>query len=447
MKDLTVGKIGKNMFLFALPLLVATMLSRITGIVDQIMVGQFLGQKSLAAVGSTASFVTVISAFLWATDMGIVMYVTPFINVKDSQNRVVSLIKAFILMIIAVSMIVVVVGLLLQPVIFSMLKINQEIYAESRTYFLIVFVGRVFIAISACTNALFNMFGKSSHALKTSLIVCCGNVVLNYLLIKVIPLGIAGAAIATVVALAIAFVVDIVLLNRELKRFYPHQTKPKMNGKDLLCIFKLTLPCMVQQGVLYLGSALIQPVVNGISTSTIAAYAVCNSIYDICTIFFYCASKAISFFSTQCISKQKYSFIPRGLVVGVMFAILFSVLPVGSIMIFPKQIASIFVKDGAFSIVPSVVKYVYYCFPFIVFAIINNCFHNFFRGILKPNCALIATCFYSVVRVVVSYLAVPTMKFSGVFLGFVVAWVAESVFNLTILVFSLRQIKKIQAKN
>ena len=75
MKDLTNGKIGKNLLLFSIPVIFSLTLSRAYTTIDKIMVGKLLGDLSLAAVGSTSSFVQFFSSLLWGAGMGIPLYI------------------------------------------------------------------------------------------------------------------------------------------------------------------------------------------------------------------------------------------------------------------------------------------------------------------------------------------------------------------------------------
>ena len=284
MRDLTTGKISKNMFLFTLPLLFSTLLSRLHTTIDQIMVGQFLGEINLAAIGSTSSFNNFISSLMWSVDMGLVMYISTIINKEKGKERTVNVIKSYFLTVFLLSAIIVAVVLALQPLIFSTLNVGADIYAPAKSYFIITFIGKIMVSVKTCINAVFNFFGKSAHALKISAVDCVGKIVLSYLLMVVFPLGVVGVAISSVASMGISLLVSALSLRKELKNFYPNKTRLKYNLREMLSSFRLTLPCVLQQGSMYACGAIIQPVVNTLGTSSIAAYSICNSIYNICTI-------------------------------------------------------------------------------------------------------------------------------------------------------------------
>lgn len=92
MKDLTEGKISKNLLLFTIPVIFSLTLSRAYTTIDQIMVGKLLGEVSLAAVGSTSSFLTFFSSLLWGAGMGIPLYIG-FLSSKGEKAKTVSALK------------------------------------------------------------------------------------------------------------------------------------------------------------------------------------------------------------------------------------------------------------------------------------------------------------------------------------------------------------------
>ena len=204
--------------------------------------------------------------------------------------------------------------------------------------------------------------------------------------------------------------------------------------------FKLTFPCMIQQSAIYLCGAIIQPLINNMGTAPIASYAVCSALYNLCTTFFFSASTTINYFCNQCYASEKYHLLKRGFFTGMLMAIALSALPVLLIMLFPSTVSSIFIKDGSKETFNYVARYISLCFPFLVFAIINNNYHNFFREVLKPYYGMLGTITYSIARTVATYLLVPSLVMDGVFLGYIISWITE--FVLCTILFCVR-IKKI----
>lgn len=315
MKDLTAGKISKNLFFYSIPIVFTIILSRTHSTIDKIMIGQFIGENGLAAIGSTSSFITVVSSLFWSFGTGISLFIAS--NLRSSYpNDVARQIKSGGVLVMAFSAIISLIVIILQKPIFSLLYVGQEIYDDARIYYTILLMGQALLAFNCYAKEVFYYLGKPSYAFRFSLIDCVGNVVLNFIFLKVFNLGVLGAVVATVTVMFISAIFNACFLRKEYKKIYAEKVSVKISKQEFFLIAKLAIPCILQQGVLYLAGALVQPTVNRLGTSYVAAYSVNNEIYNVCTIFFYGSSKAIAVFCMQCVDK-KISTLLKGIFVGI----------------------------------------------------------------------------------------------------------------------------------
>jgi Na+-driven multidrug efflux pump len=101
-------------------------------------------------------------------------------------------------------------------------------------------------------------------------------------------------------------------------------------------------------------------------------------------------------------------------------------------LIFPNTIASLFLQDGDLLTESYIVRYITLCFPFVVFAIVTNCYHNFFRGVMKPMISTTTTTVYTVLRIIFTIILLPTLEMDGVYLGYILSWIIEFILCLII---------------
>ena len=285
MKDLTNGKIGKNLLLFSIPVIFSLTLSRAYTTIDKIMVGKLLGDLSLAAVGSTSSFVQFFSSLLWGAGMGIPLYIGFLANKNNSKNTIIAL-KSNLIFIAIVSFAISFFSIILYKPIFKLLNVNTEIYSEALIYYVVIMSGKMMATVNACLNDIFNILGLPSHALKNSIVNCLVNIFLNYVFMKTCGFGITGAAFATLISILVVFIINLFELKKLIRSISKEKISSKLDFEHIKLGWKYALPCMAQQGVMYFSSAVIQPVINGLGNSQIAAYSVALEIYDIITIFF-----------------------------------------------------------------------------------------------------------------------------------------------------------------
>lgn len=431
MKDLTSGNIAKNLILFMIPVLIGDILNKTHTLVDKIMVGQYLGEVGLAAIGSTGTFNTVITALFWGLGTGIGLYIGKIYSSSSPQKiyRAVSSNLAFAFIIGAILSAL---SIILYRPLFSLLSIDKSIYAHSFIYFAIIFGAKPLLIFSSCANGVFYILGKPSIVMRLSIINCLTNIAFNFIFLQIIPLGVLGAAIGTAISILLVSVLSFATITKQLKTIYPQKEKFKLYKEELFGAWRLALPCFLQQGVMYVSSFAVQPAVNALDNASIAAYAVCVELYDFSTVFFNSSSKGLTSFCTQCYGNGKVRLIKRGLLYTLRQSLIISSPIIIISLIFPNAISSLFVNDKNSQMVELVSTFIMINFPFLVFAIMNNIFHNFYRGVMSPKLATITTAIYTITRIATTYSMVGAFKMNGVFYSFAISWGVELVSCLII---------------
>ena len=426
MKDLTQGNVFKKFLIFTLPLIVTGILSQSFGMINSMMVGKILGESELAYIGSTASLIEVLNAVIWGYGTGAAIYVGRLFGSKDIK-RMVNAIKTNMLVACGIALLLTVVTLVFYKPIFSLLQVGKDIYHGSFVYYVLSVAGLVVFTISWCSVYIFIAVGDSTFPFLMSLITSILTVAGNAFVLMVLKTGVWGTAAVSIVA---ALVVDIFYIFKYKKLFKSvgaEKQKLVFDKHDILKAASLGIPCMVQQTVMYASSAGVQPVINALGKAAIAAYSICLRIYNLSAVVFQNISKCLSSYCAQCIGSGKISKVNKGIRACLTLGFAFVVPLMALCFIFPEQISGWFFNDTTSESARLVQRYILLCVPFFVFQILNNMFHNFFRGVMAANIAAITTTFYTVVRIVSTYLLVPVWKMDGVYAGFIIAWVLEVI--------------------
>ena len=426
MKDLTQGNVFKKFLIFTLPLIVTGILSQSFGMINSMMVGKILGESELAYIGSTASLIEVLNAVIWGYGTGAAIYVGRLFGSKDIK-RMVNAIKTNMLVACGIALLLTVVTLVFYKPIFSLLQVGKDIYHGSFVYYVLSVAGLVVFTISWCSVYIFNAVGDSTFPFLMSLITSILTVAGNAFVLMVLKTGVWGTAAVSIVA---ALVVDIFYIFKYKKLFKSvgaENQKLVFDKHDILKAASLGIPCMIQQTVMYASSAGVQPVINALGKAAIAAYSICLRIYNLSAVVFQNISKCLSSYCAQCIGSGKISKVNKGIRACLTLGFAFVVPLMALCFIFPEQISGWFFNDTTSESARLVQRYILLCVPFFVFQILNNMFHNFFRGVMAANIAAITTTFYTVVRIVSTYLLVPVWKMDGVYAGFIIAWVLEVI--------------------
>lgn len=192
--------------------------------------------------------------------------------------------------------------------------------------------------------------------------------------------------------------------------------------------FASSTAVMVQQIVMRLSSACISPFVNGIGSAATAAYTVILKIYDLNASMYQNSSKVLSNYAAQCMGAREYKNVAKAVRTALLQGIVFTA-PTLIICIFyaPSVAALFFPKEDMGTAFNYAVDFCRMCLPFILLNLINNLFHAFFRGVSALKFLVVCTAFGSFVRMAVSILTIMKFGIYGMFIGWIVSWLAEGI--------------------
>lgn len=239
-QNLTQGNITKTMIYFALPMILGNLLQQFYNVADTLIVGRFLGRDALAAVGSAYTLMTFLTSILLGLSMGAGALFSIYQGRSDTERLRTAVVQAFLLIFIVCMGLYGVVYLGLETIL-TFLQVPAEVYPLIRQYLLVVFSGLL-------ATFLYNFFACLLRALGNSLtpllflgISAVLNVVLDLVLVLVVPWGVGGAALATVIAQfasGLGIILYTLLLRKDLR---PHLADLRWNVSILREIGSLSL--------------------------------------------------------------------------------------------------------------------------------------------------------------------------------------------------------------
>ena len=430
MKDLTSGNIYKNFFVFALPMVLAGVLSQMYHTIDTIIAGKLIGDSALAAIGATSPFVSFINSFFWGYSCGIGIYVANLFGAKKYfrvKNVVINNIWfiSFVIILVSISSVV------FKDLLYSFLRIDIKILKEADLYFTVCALGNVFILMQNTFLHIMNGLGDGSYPLKMSVLCAVINISGNIFTVTKLNMGIAGIAVSTVISSVIVTVFYFIKLWKCFKIMRCNQHKSILSRRVIKETLHYSLPTMIQQSIMYFSAMILSPIVNGIGSDATSSYTVILRVYDINASIYQNSAKTISSHTAQCYGAKKYARIKKGFYVGVLQNILF-LLPILFICVFfPHQVCGLFFGDEASkAAVNYSVAFLKYFMPFLILNVLANAYHNFFRAIDRMKALLIATVAGSVARIIFSIIFVRFFGYYGIFIGWVMFWLADAVFGL-----------------
>ena len=214
--DMTQGKPFKLFIWFSIPLLIGNVFQQLYSMVDTIIVGKFLGEEALAAVGSTGSMFFLVNGFLLGLTSGFSVMVAQRFGAKDEAS-VKKAIASNITLTVIVTFVVTVVMLILKAPLLKLINTPENVFEYANTYITIIYAGIFTQAFYNMSAGILRALGDSKTPLYFLIIASIVNIVLDLVFIINFDMGVAGAAYATNIAQGLAAVLCLVYSYRKFQ--------------------------------------------------------------------------------------------------------------------------------------------------------------------------------------------------------------------------------------
>lgn len=299
-KNMTEGKIWKQILLFSLPIFCSSVLQQIYNMVDVWFVGNYVGSNAIAAIGgATTTFINMtISLF-----NGFSSAITVIIGQKfggGKKKEIIRVIQNALLIGAAVGVLMSIVCIAAAPWILKMCNVPAEVMDMAVTYLRIYFLGSAVVFLYNIGSGILRAMGDSKRTLYVLLLCCLLNIVGDWLLVTVLGFGVAGAATATVIAQTISACVTLYLLLNKKSEFTFQLSEIRPNGKIQKKIFSMAVPCSVQNMLYSVANLIFQTAVNGYGASAVAAVSIYNKADMVC----WAAAEAFSLALTTIVAQN-----------------------------------------------------------------------------------------------------------------------------------------------
>ncbi len=278
--DMTSGPVLSQLTKFAIPVLLGMVFQKIYNFADAYIVGHYLGDEALAAV----SICGVVMFMLFSINAGITTGVGVVISQFFGANKPEEMKKAFVASVYVAAGVVAVatcVGVITAEPVLRLMQTSDELLPNAKVYLMIIYGGCIGTMLYNFCAAALRAVGNSVVPLVFLIISSVLNIVLDILFVAVIPMGVAGAALATVLAQLISGVFCMIYMKKilEFVRVKHGEWKPqKALVKEVL---RYGVPAALQMSIITIGDMVLQAVINTYGTAMIVAYGVCLKVEGI----------------------------------------------------------------------------------------------------------------------------------------------------------------------
>lgn len=422
--NMITGAPGRSLFVFALPMIIGNLFQQFYNMVDSIIVGKYVGEEALAAVGASYALTTVFISVAIGGGMGASVLTSQYLGAKQYGKMKTSVGTALISFLI-LSVILGVAGVIGSRGIMIWLNTPENILEQAVLYLKIYFGGLPFLFMYNILSSVFNSLGRSRIPLYLLLFSSVLNVILDLGAVCILKMGVAGVAVATVAAQGISAVCSFTILMRTLKK-YEDDGWQRFDGAQLGKMTRIALPSILQQSIVSVGMMMVQSVVNGFGSSVLAGYSAGMRVESICIVPMAAMGNAVSTFAAQNIGAKQKERARRGYFISYGIVAAFAVVICVVLEVFHKGIMGLFLEEGAgglaFSTGRDYLTFIGFFFGLIGLKMITD---GILRGAGDMVWFTVANLVNLTIRVAFSYLFAPVIGVAAVWYAVPIGWTAN----------------------
>jgi len=343
-QNITEGVIWKQLLSFFFPILLGTFFQQMYNTVDTIIVGRFVGTQALAAVGSTGALISLLNGFFVGLSSGATVLVSQFFGASDQQGIRRS-VHTGIGLALVLGLLISLLGLGAGPQILRMMKTPEDCLADAVLYARIFFSGAVASMVYNMGAGILRAMGDSRRPMIFLVITCFVNIILDIFCVVVLKMGVAGAAVATVLSQVISAVLVVTVLLRLPDAYALRFSRIGINPALLKRILYVGVPAGLQFVTFDLANLLIQSGINSFGSATIAAFTAYAKADMLTWMLSGAFGVAITTFVGQNYGAQKYDRIYQSVRLCMVMGIALIGSCSGLIILFRHHILGIFSAD------------------------------------------------------------------------------------------------------
>lgn len=309
--DMTHGPIMPKLIAFGMPVLLGMLFQRIYNFADVFIVGRYLGDEALAAVSIAGSGMYLLFSLMMGLTTGVSVVISQYYG-AGNEEKVRETFATSAIVVLVSTLLITVISVLTASPLLRALQTSDALFADAHTYLVIIFAGAFSTMLYNWVSAVLRSLGNSVVPLIFLIVSSVLNILLDILLIAVIPLGVAGAALATVLAQAISGALCLAYALRILPQLRLARCDIRMNPAIARQILIFGIPTGLQMSIISISDMTLQGKINTYSTELIVAYSICSKVEALGWQLSDAIGTAVGTFVGQNVGAGKYDRIRRG---------------------------------------------------------------------------------------------------------------------------------------
>lgn len=419
---MTEGSIVKQLLVFAIPVFIGNICQSFYSVVDTVIVGQFLGVDALAAVGSIGALMFLVTGVIIGCANGFGISIAQVFGSKDMKK-----LRHYVAMTVFLCFVIIVgfmtVFLTANTWILEFINVQDELMVLAKSYITIIYIGLPATMLYNILAALARAMGDSRTPLYFLILSSVLNIILDIVLVGFSPMGVAGAALATVISQAVAGSICFVYVFKKYKEIHFTRVDAVFQIQTCKKLLGLGAPMALQYTIIAVGGLILQSALNQLDATHIAAVSTSTKIENLLCQGYMALGVALANFTGQNYGAKQIDRVRKGVkyAIGIGLIIVFIIMVIT--YFFASEFIVIFVSNPTQEM-KDLVRQVFYIYLwFYPCHAVLNLLCNAFQGVGKGIISMYSGVAELIARALVTVFLFPSFGFVAVCFAGPLAWI------------------------
>ncbi|MFR8236911.1 MAG: MATE family efflux transporter [Dorea sp.] len=434
-RDMTTGAPGKIILNFTIPIFIGNMFQQLYSMVDTIIVGKFVGNEALAAVGSCGTLMFLILGFLIGLTAGFMVITSQHYGSGNMRAMRQSVASAAILSAV-ISVLMTLCSMLMMKQILHLMNTPEDIYQEAYGYIMVICGGIAAQVLYNLLASILRALGDSKVPLYFLILAAFLNIVLDLVFIIVFHMGAAGAALATVISQGASGILCLVYIIKKVPELHLRKEDWKFGRSMAIWQMKIGIPMALQYSITAIGTIMVQSALNMLGSLSVAGFAAANKIEQLVTQAYVAIGTTMATYCAQNTGAGRIDRVRQGFRAAMVIASIYAVVT-GLMAIFGgKYLTVLFVSENLPQIMELVDIYMKCIGAVFIPLAVVNIYRNGIQGMGYGLLPMMAGVAELIGRGVVALIAASRKSYVGACLANPAAWLFAGAL-LLIMYFSI----------
>lgn len=375
--DMTEGNIARHLINFAIPLLVGNIFQQLYNMVDTWVVGNYVSNEAFSAVGSLGPIANMLIGIFMGLSSGAGVVISQYYGAKR-YDKVQDTVHTSIVMTLVLAAIFTVVGIFMTPYMLRFMKTPDNVFPESKTYLTIYFAGIIGLMIYNIGSGILRAVGDSKRPFYFLVVSAVLNTVLDLVFVLVFHMGVAGVALATIIAQGVSAVLVLIVLLRSHTCIRLEIRHLKMHWDMLGKIIKVGIPAAIQMAITSFSNVFVQSYINFFGADCMSGWTAYAKIDQLILLPMQSLALSSTTFVGQNLGRNQVDRAKQGIRISLFMSIAATLILMLPVMLFAPSLVAFF--NSKTEVIEYGTMMLRWLSPFYVLCCVNQIYSGALRG-------------------------------------------------------------------